>query len=306
MTIDYFRQFLTVAEYRSFSVAAEALFITQSALSRHIALLEEELNIKLFDRTTQSVALTPAGELFKTRISALINDYDDICSRLRIMKDNFNNRLRIGVPYYAISDYLGPVPEIFERTYPDVKLLYSVGDPHEVTELLYKDQIDIALLPKYPVSAAQRIVFDPVFEEPLGVLMNSANPLAIHDVLPLSSLRDETFFSVDNQYFSKSWSQTAMLCRAAGFTPRNPAIFNQMEALIMAIRRGDGVAVIGRHMRNQQSSLIAFRPLADSTCHRTVCICHKKDNLNAAISKFRRLYKSVDFSRDQEKYTLYK
>lgn len=306
MTIEYFRQFLTLTEYRSFSVAAEALFITQSALSRHIALLEDELNIKLFERTTKSVTLTPAGEFFKERISILLRDYDDICSRLRIMKDNFNNRLRIGVPYYAISDYLGPVPEIFERTYPDVKLLYSVGDPHEVTELLYTDQIDIALLPKYPVSAAQGIVFDPVFDEPLGVLMNVSHPLASNSVIPLSSLRDETFFSVDNQYFSNSWNQTAMLCRQAGFTPRNPAIFNQMEALIMAIRRGDGIAVIGRHMRNQESSLIAYRPLAGASCCRTVCICHKKDNTSAAIVKFRRLYKNVSFLRDGAKYELKK
>ncbi len=297
MTIEYFRQFLTLAKYQNFTVAAEALFITQSALSRHIALLEEELNIKLFERTTQSVTLTPAGELFKSRISALISDYDDICSRLRLMKNNYNNRLRIGVPYYAISDYLGPVPEIFEHTYPDVKLLYSVGDPYEITELLYKGEIDVALLPRYPVSAVQKIKFDPIFDEPLGVLLNSANPLAKCDVLSLSDIKDETFFSIDNQYFSQSWNHTVMLCRAAGFTPRNPAIFNQMEALIMGIRRGDGITVIGHHMRNQQSNLVTFRPLSDDTCHRTVCICYKKDNPNIAISKFRKLYKSIDFYR---------
>ncbi|MCD7845125.1 MAG: substrate-binding domain-containing protein, partial [Oscillospiraceae bacterium] len=74
-------------------------------------------------------------ELFKERIDVILNDYDDTCARLRIMKSGYSSRLCIGVPYYALNQYLEDVPRKFELAYPDVKLQYSVGDPHEVTKL---------------------------------------------------------------------------------------------------------------------------------------------------------------------------
>lgn len=297
MKIEYFREFLVLAACLNFRVAAEQLYITQPALSRHIAELEQSLDVPLFERSTQSVSLTPAGKLFQERISALVEDYDDICSRLRIMKGGFVNRLRIGVSYYSIADYLGPVPEIFERTYPDVKLQYSVGDPYEVMESLCNDKVDLSILPKYATPATRHIEFIPVFEEPLGVLLNQNDPLARQPELSLQDLKDKPFFSIDNNYFSASWHHAVSLCKASGFTPHGPAIFNQMEALIMAIRRGDGVTVIGRHLRSQESELIAYRPLRDPNCHRTVCICYKRDNENPAISKFVKLYLNTEFSR---------
>lgn len=298
MTIELFRQFLALSEYLNFSAAAESLFITQSALSRHITALEASLDTKLFDRTTQSVSLTPAGVLFRERITTLLRDYEDVCSRLRIMKAGFDHRLRIGVPYYAIRDYLGPTPEIFERTYPAIKLQYSVGDPYEVIKALCDSKVDIAILPQYPVSSSEKIVFEPVYEERLGVLLPSGDPLAQKPELSLRDLKDKTFFSIDNHYFSASWNHTVSLCKAAGFTPHAPAVFNQMEALIMAIRRGDGLTVIGRHMRNQETDLIVYRPLIEKDCERAVCICHKAENEEAPILKFTKLYKNIEFSRD--------
>jgi DNA-binding transcriptional LysR family regulator len=300
MNIEYFREFLVLAELLNFRVAAESLYITQPALSRHIKALENSLDTTLFKRTTQSVILTPAGEFFQSRISPLVNDYNDICSRIRIMKGGFINRLRLGVPYYAIVDYLGPVPEAFEHTFPDIKLQYNVGDPYEVIEDLYYDRIDICILPRYASPSIKGIEFIPIFEEPLGVLMNKQDPLAQKSAISLRELKDKYFFSIDNQFFSASWHNAVSLCKTVGFMPRGPALFNQMEALIMAIRRGDGITIVGYHMRNQESDLIAFRPLIDNGCKRIICICYKKDNNNQAIGKFVKLYSNTVFP-DKEK-----
>lgn len=281
----------------NFSSAAESLFITQSALSRHIAALEADLGGKLFQRTTQSVVLTPSGEMFRKRISELVAGYDDICSEMRIMRAGFSNRLRISCPYYAIHDYLGPMPELFELSHPDIKLQYSVGDPNEAMQNLLEDKADLAIVPKYKFSRTGELCSHTVFRERLGVLLSQSHPLAAKEKLSLAELKNETFLSVGNNYFNASWRHVANLCKISGFAPSSPALFNQMEALIIAIRRGDGISVIGNHMRNQESELVAFRPLLDEDCSREVCIWYKKDNPNEAIDKFIRLYSETKFNR---------
>lgn len=297
-SMERFREFLVLAEHLNYSAAAENLFITQSALSRHISSLENELGSRLFERDTQSVSLTAAGEVFKKRISSLVEDYDDICSELRILRSGYGNRLRISCPYYAIHDYLGPMPELFELTYPDIKLEYHVGDPNEAMQSLLDDKADLAIIPKYQVPRTGELKAHPVFYEPLGVLLHQSHPLAAKEELSLADLKNETFFSVGNNYFNASWRHVASLCKAAGFSPSSPALFNQMEALIIAIRRGDGISVIGHHMRSQESELIAYRPLSDPDCTRQVCIWHKKDNSNPAIDKFIRIYTRTNFNRE--------
>lgn len=296
-SIERFREFLVLAEHLNYSAAAETLFITQSALSRHIVSLENELGSRLFDRDTQSVALTPTGELFQKRISALVEKYDDICSEMRTLRSGYINRLRISCPYYAIHDYLGPMPEIFECACPDVKLEYHVGDPNEAMQNLLDDKADLAIIPKYQVPRSGELISHFAFTEPLGVLLPQKHPLAAKSEISLCDLKNETFFSVGNNYFNASWRHVASLCKTAGFTPSDPALFNQMEALIIAIRRGDGVAVIGHHMRNQESDLVAYRPLSDADCLRQVCIWHKKDKPNPTIDKFIRIYSSATFNR---------
>lgn len=289
-SIEHFRQFLTLSKYLNYSTAAESMFITQPALSRHISALENELDIRLFVRSTQSVKLTPAGEMFRERIGALVEDYDDICSRLRILKAGFSERLCISVPYYAMNDYLGSVPERFSSKYPAVKLQYNIGDPNEAFDALVEGKVDLAIMPSYPMPNMGGLTRQEMFEERLGVLINQNDPLARKSELSLADLRDHSFFSIGNNYFSASWHHTVSMCRKAGFTPKGPALFNQMEALFMGIRRGDGVTVIGRHMRSQESELIAYRPLADEGCSRLISIWYNPENENTSIEKFIKLY----------------
>ena len=289
-SIKYFREFLTLSEFLNFSTAAESLYITQPVLSKHISALEASLDVKLFERTTQSVQLTPAGELFKERIQALVDDYDDLCSSLRLLKQNYSNRLRIGCPYYALQDYLGDIPELFAGKYGEIKLMYSVGDPYEIMKMLVEKKVDLALAPKYPLPHAGHLKCYDVYKERLGVLINTKEPLAKKATIAMKDLKDYTFFSVGNVWFNASWHQTVRLCQKAGFDPGDPALFNQMEALIMGIRRNDGITVIGRHMRSQKSDLIAYRPLSDAEAYRTIGIWYDPDNKNEAIGKFIKFY----------------
>ena len=298
-SIEDFRQFLVLSEFLNFSAAAESMFITQPALSRHITALETSLDVKLFERTTQSVKLTPAGQLFKEHISSLVDDYNDIVSRLQILKSGFSDRLRITCPYYAIRDYLGPIPELFGGIYPNIKLQYTVGAPHEALQCLLEDRADLAIIAKYQLPHTAELERCDIYEEQLGVLLNKNNPLSQKDAVSLRDLKDLTFFNVGDSYFTASWNYTLKLCRSAGFSPSSPVLYNQMEALIMAIRNDDtSTTIVGHHMRNQESDIIAYRPLTDENCTRKICIWYKPHSNNEAIDKFVKFYQRTPFHRE--------
>ncbi|MDR0852439.1 MAG: LysR family transcriptional regulator [Clostridiales Family XIII bacterium] len=290
MKIEYFREFTILAEYLNYTAAAEHLYITQPVLSRHIAALEEHLGAALLIRNTQSVELTEVGKIFLEKITAILADYDNLCARIRLAKLGFSDCLRIGVPYYALNDYLGHAPEIFESTYPDVKLLYSVGDPNEILHNLLMDKVDIALLANRNFPSAENFEFHALYEEPLGVLINRNDPLAAQTSCSLTDLKDKLFFSIDNFYFAELWQQIKNLCQNAGFEPQGPAMLNQAEAALIAVRRGDGVIIHGRHMRRHASDEIAFLDLTDKGCSRTVSILCRKKNASGLVRKFIKLF----------------
>lgn len=97
MTFNQLKYFITVAKYLNFSRAAQALFVTQSTLSRSIAAMESELNVTLFDRRYHSIRLTPAGELLYREGQVIRDNIDDLFQRLQELDSSKKSRLSIGV-----------------------------------------------------------------------------------------------------------------------------------------------------------------------------------------------------------------
>ncbi len=277
MKIEYFREFVVLAEYLNFSAAAEHLFITQPVLSRHMAALEDDLGVRLFDRNTQEVRLTTAGKLFQEKILKILLDYDDLRQLLRLQKAGYESRLCVGVPYYAITDYLGDIPERFEGKYPHIKLTYEVGSPNTILGYLEQERIDVALLPHLTFPRGSSLEFHNFYTERLGVLVNSRDPLAARESCRLEELRGHTFFQIGGAYFSSTWEQLRYLCRRRGFEPAQ-ANMSLMESAVIAVRRGDGIVVAGHHMRSQAVNGVSYLRLEDDDCVREISICYKKSN----------------------------
>lgn len=286
MKIEYLQEFVVLSKYLNFSMTAELLHITQPVLSRHIAALEDELGVLLLQRSTQSVTLTEEGRIALDRINKILGDYDELKSVLRLREMGYESSLCIGIPYYAMEFYLGSIPEQFEALYPKIKLKYEVGDPHEVLELLRQGKTDIIIIPKLSYPQINQFVSYELFQERLGVLVSRKNPIAAGKACSIEQLRDQLFFSVDNDYYASSWEKTREVCKCAGFNPRGPKLFSVMEAALIAARRGDGVIVAGEHMRIHESKELAFLELTDPGCSRPVCMWTRKKGVSEVCKMF--------------------
>lgn len=295
-SIEDLREFLVLAEHLNFSSAAESLFITQPALSRHIASLENELDVKLFNRTTKNVELTEPAKFFRTHIRTLVHDYDEILRRLNDYKESISSHLIISCPYNALQTYLGNIPELFGSSYPEIKLSYNVGIPETTMQYLLDGKADIAIVAQFQSASDNHLAQVEMFDEPIGVLMNCANPLALKQTISAEDLTKYPLLMVGKSAPPQSWNYMNSILNSYGVTLPSPILFDQIEGMIMALRQNEGVALLGSHLINQTSDKIVFRPVSNPSMSRPVSLFYNPSNNNEAISIF------IDFYKKYFKY----
>lgn len=138
--------FLSVAEKLSFSKAAEDLFISQPAVTKHIKELESKLNTTLFERKGNKVYLTESGKIAYRFFKDIKQKYRELEFELGRLNDTFKGTLRIGASS-TIAQYLIPeVIAVFHKRYPRIKLFVFNGNSFEMEAKLLSNEIDLALV----------------------------------------------------------------------------------------------------------------------------------------------------------------
>jgi DNA-binding transcriptional LysR family regulator len=150
--------FVAVAEHRNFRKAAAQLGISPSGLTQTIHALEEHLGVRLFNRTTRSVALTEAGEHLLADAQPVLDGIDRAIESVNAFRDKPSGALRLSASRLAATLLVGPVLPQFLAKYPDIKLELAVDETHSdivssrfdagirVGERIEKDMIAVRLL----------------------------------------------------------------------------------------------------------------------------------------------------------------
>lgn len=145
--MDYRDQvFICVAENLSFSKAAEELFISQPAISKHIKELESKLNILLFERKGNRIYLTKAGKLTYNSFKKIEQEYRNLEFKIGSLNNTFSGVLKIGASS-TIAQYIVPkVMASFHKRYPKIELFLVNGNSFEMEQSLLRNEIDLALV----------------------------------------------------------------------------------------------------------------------------------------------------------------
>ena len=146
MEIGWLKEFLVLSRTLNYRASAEALFISQSTLSKHINAMEQELGVTLFLRDTKSVRLTEEGRVFRDSANLIVNEYDVVAERFSGVHV-VSGILRIGaaVRYPPVSKYLNPAVLAFEEKYPNVDILIEDIQWRDYRERLLKGDLDIVI-----------------------------------------------------------------------------------------------------------------------------------------------------------------
>ncbi|WP_269619088.1 LysR family transcriptional regulator [Zhongshania sp. BJYM1] len=191
MDTDTLKAFLAVAERQSFSLAAEQLYITQPAVSKRIAALENHLNCKLFDRIGRHVHLTEAGQALLPQSRRILQDIKEAVRSIHDLRGNVSGRLSMGISHHIGLHRLPPILRKYSQLYPDVKLDIDFMDSEQAHQLILQGEMDLAVITLSP-TGEQLLQSMPVWEDPLAVTVALDHPLAKYKSVNAEMLSQHT------------------------------------------------------------------------------------------------------------------
>jgi len=196
MTLTELKYIVAVARERHFGKAADACFVSQPTLSVAIKKLEEELDVKLFERSANEVSVTPLGEEIVRQAQSVLEQAAHIKDIAKRGKDPLAGALKLGV-IYTIAPYLLPdlVRQVITRT-PQMPLMLQENFTVKLLEMLRTGEIDCAILAEPFPDAGLAIA--PLYDEPFFAAVPSSHPLAKQDHVTAQELKNETMLLLGN------------------------------------------------------------------------------------------------------------
>ena len=239
-TLRQLEYFLAVADHGAFGPAAEALAVTQPSLSKQIAVLEDELGLSLFERTSRTVRLTRAGEALLDEARGVLDQaraFKEAAWRLRADK---GLRMRAGV-LPSIGAYFMPrVRERLKRSFPDLGLSLVEGASRELLEQLAGGDLDFVVASRADRSG---LVSKPLFEETLWICSAGDDPLmAGESPIGIETLAGRTLLSLGPEFHLTAIA--AQIAALAGAQMSEEYRGVSLDAIRQMAVAGAGVAVL--------------------------------------------------------------
>jgi len=243
MNLRFLRTFVAIADNAGFARAAARLNLTQSAASRQIQALEDELGLRLFARIGRSVRLTREGEDLLVRSRQLLFDADALGQRASVLKTGEVGVLRVGATPQVIENLLAEFLPRYGKRHAGVEIHLVEDGGSRLPGRLERGDIDIAIMPAGEHRFQGRLLF------PFYVLavMPQRHRLSRRAVLDVTEFADEPLLRLNASFASHTWFSAA--CQVAHIRPRVLLESGVPQTLIALARAGHGIAVIPSAVR---------------------------------------------------------
>ncbi|MEH6551137.1 MAG: LysR family transcriptional regulator [Pseudomonadales bacterium] len=187
MDVESLKAFVAVAEARSFSKAADALFLTQPAISKRIAKLENDLDTLLFDRIGRQIQMTEAGRALLTHAHRIFTDITQAERAVRAVSTEVSGQLRIATSHHIGLHHLPPILKAFADRYPGVRLQIEFTDSEKAHDEVLHGNLEVAVI-TMALQEDPHIVASLMRRDPLSFMVSNNHPLAADKEIELSEL----------------------------------------------------------------------------------------------------------------------
>lgn len=236
--LDQLRNFLEVARWGNFTRAAEAVGLSQPALSRSIARLEEELGQPVLQRQTRGATLTDAGRLLQSRAQQVLALMAD--TKSEISDDGATGRIRLAAIPTVAPFFLPELLRRFTRLVPRAAVSVQEDTTEHVLRRCQDGEIELAIV-ALPVMA-KHLEVEPLFEEELMLVMPRQHPLARRKRVTLADLESQPFVLLDEAHCLSD--QIISFCRRRSFQPVSMERTSQLATVQELVSLGHGISMI--------------------------------------------------------------
>ncbi|GIO12406.1 HTH-type transcriptional regulator GltC [Cohnella xylanilytica] len=253
--------------------AAEELHVAQSAVSRQIHRLEEELGVRLFMQRGRNVQLTPVGQLFLKRAEGILEDLDRAVNEIHEFLDPEVGEIRLGFPHSLGIHLIPQVIAEFRAKHPNVKFRFRQGMFPSLIRDVLEAEVDLAFISPMPDKTDQ-VCGEVVLTENLFAILPANHPLAKEAEIDLAQLKDDTFVLFRNGYSLRPIVWEA--CRAAGFIPKIGFEGEETDTIRGLVAAGMGVSLLPEMALSHTSTFMpAIVRLKEPGVNRTIALIRR-------------------------------
>jgi DNA-binding transcriptional LysR family regulator len=254
--------FVTVAETLHFGRAAARLHMSQPPLSRHIAALEQELGVTLFERTSRRVTLTAAGGQLLRDAHLLLATLEEMPGRARAASRGVTGEVKLGFTMYAANTVLPGLVRQFREQYPAVEIVLREKLPHELGAELLDNKLDVGITIQGETGPG--LETRRVWQEPLCAAIPASHPCSGAAMLRLAELREDAFILVSRSTTHVLHDTVLNSCRAAGFEPNVILETHLQQTIVSLVAEGLAVALVPDSMRRVRIDGLVYLPIANA------------------------------------------
>jgi DNA-binding transcriptional LysR family regulator len=243
MELRHFRYFVAVAEELHFRRAAERLHVAQPAVSEQVRKLEEELGVRLFDRTQRSVSLTDAGAALLDEARRVLHQADIAAMAARNARDRATTRLRIGHVPDALPGSVARAMQIFGTSSPRLQIALETGPARRLIGEVRAQRLDAAIVGVPAPTSGLRATA--AGHQRVVAALPVTHPHAVEQFVSLERLAPERLVMLPSDTNPAFHSAGVSLCRDAGLSPTLVELAERrVEHALLAVAAGAGLALL--------------------------------------------------------------
>lgn len=244
MTLRQLECFVSIAQKMSFKAAADTLYISPSAVTQQISNLENELNVKLFNRDSRHFELTPAGQVFYEGISEALEKITNTAEAAQAAAKENSQTLVIGYIGLSAAKILSKATKSFHTLFPFHQIQLLPCDPVEIPSLLRLKSIDLAFLAKSYLPDEEDLLFENLISYNYGLVMFHRHPLANESKITQAHIQTYKLVLPQNQYLSQALIQKLTDC----YKRENIIFVDSQSELLMEIRNHNCIGIMPEYL----------------------------------------------------------
>lgn len=284
MTIDQIREFCVIAKLGSFTKAAEYLYISQSALSRHMLDLEKSLNVHLIKRGNRVFGLTAAGETFYSEATTIIDSLEALVRKTQRTDSGKTGKLRLTVFESSMPYIFGQVRD-FKRQHPEMDFEVDSNVGEEIVKSIISGDTDVGLIFAFDAPEKEVLKTLPLGRDELCIVVPENHPFAECGSIQMADIREERVLLLKQNNIAGGNEMIARIENAIDPIP-GKVICEGVDDMVLHTRIGDGISIMSRVFAEERIKDCKLLTISDYDLSYDISLCWSGENTNPALGEF--------------------
>jgi DNA-binding transcriptional LysR family regulator len=296
MELRHIRYFIALAEQLHFARAAELLHMTQPALSHQIKALEDELGVRLFNRTKREVTLTEPGAYFLAEAQLTLKQAERARAVAQRVARGELGIVQIGyVPSLPFSGILSQIASEFRQNATEIQFVLEEMFAQEQLIKIAAGKLDVGIL-RLPVEhPLPHLETKVLIKERMVIAIREDHPVARMKEISIADLRNEAFIVWRGEQAITMHEHVLALVQEGGFPLRVGQSAPSLTTMIALVAGGAGIAYVPESLGNMNVPLVCFRPLVDLERVSEIAVCYRSDETSLAVWKLLKILNAMPY-----------